>query len=60
MKSIRLTKHALEQSTERGATEQEGREAIMVGIREAAKQDRVLYRANFQYNAFWQGKTLRY
>lgn len=56
MKPIRLTRHALEQCAERGATEQEVREAILTGVRELAKQDRVLCRANFQFNAFWQGR----
>jgi hypothetical protein len=56
MKDIRLTAHAVEQCTERGATEDEVREAVVRGIREAAKRGRSLHRLNFQYQAEWQGK----
>ncbi len=59
MKSIRLTKHALEQCVERGTDKTEISEAIRVGSIEPAKQDRLLYRANFQYNKYWQGKFYR-
>jgi len=55
MKSIRLTKHALEQCVERGTDKTEISEAIRVGFIEPAKHDRLLYRANFQYNKYWQG-----
>ncbi len=56
MKPIRLTTHALEQLVERGATEEEVKEAIEKGVREAAKGGRAMYRLNFQYQAKWQGK----
>ena len=56
MKPIRLTTHALEQLVERGATEEEVKEAIEKGVREAAKRGRAMYRLNFQYQAKWQGK----
>jgi len=56
MKYIRLTRHALEQLVERGATEEEVTEAIRRGARERAKRGRFMYRLNFQYNAAWQGK----
>jgi len=39
MKTIRFTKHALEQCRERGATEEEVREAIEQGSREAASRE---------------------
>lgn len=55
MKPIRFTKHALEQCAERGTDEAEVREAIQKGSREPAKRGRVLSRANFQYNNYWQG-----
>jgi hypothetical protein len=59
MKSIRFTKHALEQCVERGTNQTEISEAIRVGSIEPAKHDRLLYRANFQYNKHWQGKFYR-
>jgi hypothetical protein len=51
MKTIRLTAHAVEQSAERGATEDEVRGAIERGLREPAKRGRSLCRLNFQYQA---------
>jgi len=59
MKSIRFTRHALEQCVERGTNQMEIREAIRTGSQELAKHDRLLYRANFQYNNYWQGKFYR-
>lgn len=56
MKRIRLTAHALEQCTERGATEAEVAQAIEHGACEAARLGRVLCRFNFPYNRSWQGK----
>jgi hypothetical protein len=55
MKKIRLTKHALEQCNERGATESEVKKAINDGSREQAKHGRELCRFNFDFNDFWQG-----
>ncbi len=55
MKPIRLTRHASEQCRERGATEDEVRYAIEHGSREPAKLGRSLCRANFPFNADWQG-----
>lgn len=56
MKSIRFTKHALEQCKERGTTEQEIQETINHGEREATKFGRMICRYNFAYNSTWQGK----
>jgi hypothetical protein len=56
VKPIRLTKHAQEQSAERGATVAEVRAAINKGSREPAKHGREMYRYNFAFNRFWQGK----
>jgi hypothetical protein len=56
MKPIRLTKHAREQSRERGAREAEVRQAIVKGSREPAKRGRELCRYNFAYGKRWQGK----
>ncbi len=56
MKRIRLTLHAAEQCIERGCSEGEVRQAVVSGVREPAKRDRLLCRCNFEYNALWQGK----
>lgn len=55
MKTIRLTKHARQQSLERGATEAEVRHAIEHGSREPAKLGRELCRFNFSFGRTWQG-----
>ena len=56
MKPIRMSKHAVEQAAERGATEAEIREAIEQGVREPAKHGRFQYRHNFQYQDIWNGQ----
>lgn len=56
MKTIRLTKHAREQSRERGASEAEVREAVVKGSREPAKHGRELCRYNFAFGKMWQGQ----
>ena len=56
MKPIRLTRHAQEQATERGASAAEVREAVRKGAREPAKHGRQMCRYNFPFNATWQGK----
>lgn len=58
MKRIRLTKHAKEQSAERGATEAEVKAAIQKGSREPAKHGREMCRYNFPYGRAWQGKVI--
>ncbi len=57
MKPIRLSKHALEQCGERGASPDEVVRAVEQGSREPAKHGRELRRFNFPYNGSWQGKT---
>jgi len=52
----RLTKHAREQASERGANEAEVKEAITKGSREPAKHGRKLCRYNFRFGKNWQGK----
>ena len=59
MKPIRLSAHSLEQCLERGTTVAEVEASIRTGTRELAKSGRFLYRANFQYNAHWQGTFYR-
>ena len=56
MKPIRLTNHAREQCVERGASEDEVKQAVSIGSREAAKSDRILCRYNFPFGQSWQGK----
>jgi len=56
MKPVRLTPHAMEQSSERGASESEVRETIERGLREPAKRGRFMYRRNFDYRAQWEGE----
>ncbi len=56
MKAIRLTRHAEEQASERGATEAEVMEAVAKGSREPAKHGRELCRYNFTFGKNWQGK----
>jgi hypothetical protein len=55
MKPVRLTKHALEQCAERGATEAEVIRAVAEGSREKARHGRTLCRFNFGFNQTWQG-----
>ena len=56
MKPTRLTRHAEEQSAERGATHAEVKEAVHKGSREAAKHGREMCRYNFAFDREWQGK----
>ena len=50
MKNIRLTKHAIEQCNERGATEADVKIAINDGTRQPAKHGREMCRFNFDFN----------
>jgi hypothetical protein len=56
MKRIRFTRHALEQCGERGAAKAEVIDTITTGKCEPGKKDRLIFRANFQYNALWGGQ----
>ena len=56
MTPVRLTKHALQQCQERGATEEEVRRAIEDGTREPARQGRFICRYNFPYERSWGGE----
>lgn len=55
-KPIRITSHAAEQCTERGASVSEVELAIRVGVREAVREGRWMYRYNLPFNGLWQGK----
>jgi Domain of unknown function (DUF4258) len=57
MKPIRFTKHALSQCIERGTNELEVTEAILNGSQKQAKQGRLEYRYDFQFNREWQGRS---
>ena len=57
MKQVRLTKHAQEQCTERGATEAEVRQAVECGSREPAKMGREICRFNFSFGEIWRGNV---
>ena len=54
-KQIRFTVHAREQCVERGATEEEVREAIQIGEWEQAKNGRRMARLNLQFGQSWGG-----
>lgn len=56
MKLILVSKHAEEQAEERGATQEEVKEAVRVGSRDAAPRGRELCRYNFVFNRKWQSK----
>jgi len=57
MKPIRLTRHAEEQCVERGATEEEVRQAIEQGSHEPVKLGRELCRFNFPFGKSWRGNA---
>lgn len=56
MKPIRFSRHALEQMSERGASEAEVVQAIRDGQSEAARAGRVICRLNLPYDAEWSGR----
>jgi hypothetical protein len=56
-KPIRLTKHAREQCIERGASEDEVRQAIGLGEWEEAKKGRFMARLNLQFGRSWAGNV---
>ncbi len=53
---VRLSKHAVEQATERGTDAAEVETAIRQGVSEPAKRNRRKCRYNFPFNALWHGK----
>jgi hypothetical protein len=56
VKPVRLTRHAQGQCIERGASDDEVRQAVEQGTREPAKHGRELCRFNVPFNATWQGR----
>ena len=57
VKPIRMTRHAREQAVERGATEQEIRDAVLHGRREPAKHGREMCGYSFNFDRTWQGNS---
>ena len=55
-KPIVFTTHARKRMRERGAREEDVREAIRVGQREPAQRGLVLYRLNLEFNREWDGR----
>ena len=55
-KPIVFTAHARKRMLERGAREEEVREAIRVGQREPAQRGLVLYRLNLEFKRNWDGR----
>ncbi len=53
---IRLSQHALEQCEERGASKEEVLRAVREGLREPARQGRIVCRLNADFAAEWQDK----
>ena len=54
--SIEISRHAREQMQERGASEKEVVAAIRTGTPEPARNQRTMYRKNFQFEAAWRGR----
>ncbi|MBI4526738.1 MAG: DUF4258 domain-containing protein [Deltaproteobacteria bacterium] len=55
-KPIVFTTHARQRMRERGAREDDVREAIRIGQRETAHRGLVLYRLNVEFNREWDGR----
>jgi len=58
-KIIIFTHHARERMRQRGAREEDVREAIRIGQRETAQRGLALYRMNREFNSEWDGKFYR-
>ena len=56
VKPIEFSLHAMQQMAERGTLQDEVVQAIREGKPERAKQERLMYRLNIEYNAVWAGK----
>jgi len=54
-----ISRHALEQMRERGATEAEVVQAIRDGHSEPARGSRMMFRKTFQFDALWRGRSYR-
>lgn len=56
---IVFSRHAQTQMQERGTDETEVVAAIHSGTIEPARNNRMLYRKNFQFDALWRGRSYR-
>ena len=57
-KPIVFTAHALQRMGERGAREEDVREAIRIGEREPAQRGLFLYRLNLEFKREWDNRFL--
>jgi len=57
MKTIVLSRHALEQARERGTNEDEIRQAIYEGEESPAKKGRKAFRINLRFGRRWGGRV---
>lgn len=55
-KPVVFTTHALTRMRERGATEEDVREAIRIGHRESAQRGLFSYRLNVEFRREWDGR----
>lgn len=55
-KPIIFTTHALERMRERGAREDDVKEAIRIGMKEPAQRGLVIYRMNLEFKREWDGR----
>lgn len=58
-KPIVFTAHARKRMQERGAREEDVREAIRLGQRESAQRELILYRLNLEFRREWDGRYYR-
>jgi hypothetical protein len=56
MKPIVFSQHALDQLADRGASEEEVKQAIQEGEETPAKKGRRAFRKNFPFGSQWKGK----
>jgi hypothetical protein len=55
-KPIEFTAHALHRMRERGASDQNVREAIRIGQKEPAERGLFMYRLNVEFKGEWDGR----
>jgi len=56
VKPIVFSQHALDNTGDRGATQEEVEETIRLGERVPAKRGRAAFRKNFPFHSVWKGK----
>jgi len=55
-KTIKFSRHVLDNMFDRGTSKAEVENAIRAGERLPAKKRRIAFRKNFSHNAMWKGK----